>query len=202
MELNTIKRRLPVADWSRFSYLYSEHCVFIKSYKQAINKYVASLALLMANPKSNAAEIKKSQTEIWREKVKSSNQILNSLTQFQLKNADWERLTYTYLRIIEMKELQDKLKGVTTKTTPIVMVKNKELNSLAEMEEVLIKALTDLKVNEGLISCEIQWLDKAIVPDEPYFPTLTMSIIISILLSFCFCFLVAYGNFIWENYGG
>lgn len=201
IDYQTLQKGLPVTDWNRVSYLFSENSSFIKSYRQAISKPVVSLSVLMSDSKTNSNGIKKIQADIWREKVKTANQILKTIAQFQLKGPNWERLTYTTLRIIELKELQTNLKGKVV-TTPGIVVNDKSVESLIEMEAVLIEKLTNLKMSEGLTDSEIEWVDRAITPDRPYFPTLPLNIVIGILAGLGVCILVIYCGLIVERSKG
>ncbi len=191
-EFKAEQRKIPAQDWNRVANLFDENTVLIKNYRKAIDPPLTAWAGLTQNNQNNALNIKKLQSQIWREKVKTVNQLKNVINQIPLKNYTWDKMTFSYLRVLEMRALSEKLTGARPMTadTRVISMEEKKLDSLNKMETGLIEKLTDLQVSEGLTDLEITWMDKALPPDEPYFPRLELSIPISLAVALVFCVIV------------
>ena len=202
----TLKNKLSAHDWDEASFIYTTKNQCIIDFQNDIRRYENALVAELVNPEPDPGKINALQSSIWQEKVKTVALMQKQLNPLELGlGPEGEKLNFAYLRVVDLRMRQDLLKNILENYKPKVVdpdVKAKleeRLSSLISMESELSQKLAALQINEGITDLEITWVDKAIEPNSPYFPTLLQRILISGLFGFGICMFFIYCCLLWES---
>jgi hypothetical protein len=179
-EVDEIKKILTPNNW------------LLKTKRSKFDELEQELVFGLMNGSWNTPQVKELMKKIWREKVNTVD-IMKRVYGKQIpgpENIIGNIFVY-YVKLYDLQIRQELLVKFTQDTPPVDLLREKQIayESLLTLENRFINKLSELEGVGELPFTEISWVDQAVPPHEPCFPTKKSTIGLSLLAVLCFCFI-------------
>ncbi len=179
-EVDAVKKILTPNNW------------LLKTKRKKFEELEQELVFGLINGSWDTPQVKEFMKKIWREKVNTVD-TMKRIYGKQIPGPEniIKNIFVYYVKLYDLQIRRELLAEFTQDSPPVDLLREKQIayESLLTLENRFINKLSELEGVGELPFTEISWVDQAIPPHKPCFPTKKATIGLSILAVLCFCFI-------------